>query len=269
MSDVIDNDTQQVLTPAKPPAAPSPLETMAANAIVSVDNLLSQAMRNGASEALVMRLLDMKAQSDAERKKQAFDDAFARFKAKCMKVIRATTYSDGPLKGKKYATLADVVDTATEHLSEFGLSSSWVPVEVPAANLKDWVEIACILRHTEGHEQRVQFGGPIDTGPGRSAIQARKSSVSYLERITFLLVTGLAEADADDDGQGGPQAGPETALLAQLTAGVQMTTTDAEAMTFWRENNAKLGQWPYAFEKLKKAVAEHRAALKQKQAVST
>jgi len=263
MSEVIDNDTQQVLPGVPTVAAGSALQTMAENAAYSIDALLNKAMGNGASEALVMRLLDMKQADDAAKRKQAYDEAFAKFKSKCVRVIRSTTYADGPLKGKKYADLADVVATATEHLSEFGLSSSWEPVVLPDANPKEWVQLACVLRHVGGHEERVEFGGPIDTGPGRSAIQARKSTVSYLERITFLLVCGLAEADADDDGAGGPQETAQTSLLKKLIAEAQATNTDADALAYWRANANQLASWPYGYQQFRDAVGAHRASMQK------
>jgi hypothetical protein len=129
---------------------------------------------------------------------------------------------------------------------------------------KDWIKIACRVRHAAGHSEETEFGGPIDTGPGRNAIQARKSSVTYLERITMLLALGLAEYDADDDGAaGGTQLGAEVALMARLIAEAQQTTTDAEAAAHWKANNKALLTWPYAYEKYKQGVAAHRTAMKQ------
>lgn len=49
------------------------------------------------------------------------------------------------------------------------------------------------------------MGGPPDTGGAKNAIQARASTVSYLERYTFKAVAGVAEG-GDDDGQGGAGA---------------------------------------------------------------
>lgn len=261
--EVIDNDTQQVLAPAAPPASARPIEARAAVAL-RPDDLLALAVQRGDGIDVLERLMALKERVDAASAKAAFDEDFAAFKATCMEVIRGTTYSDGPLKGKKYADLSDVVATATANLSKHGLSASWKPLPVEGADDKTWVRVACVLRHVGGHSEQVEFGGPVDTGPGRSPIQARKSSVTYLERITFLMVTGLAEADADDDGAGGPAVGPETALMMQLIAEAQQTTTDQQAATCWKENNKKLAQWPYAFEKFKQAVAAHRNSLKAK-----
>ena len=157
----------------------------------------------------VRGLLEIKERWDANEARNAYNEAFARFKSETVKVIRNVTIKDGPLKGKKHADLFSITDAATEALSKYGLSASWRIV----SDERDWIRVACRIKHAAGHHEEVEFGGPIDTGPGRNAIQARKSSVTYLERITLLLALGLAESDADDDGAGaGPAGGPQSPL---------------------------------------------------------
>lgn len=211
-------------------------------------------------KALMLRAhADLEREARAELAVKQFAEAMAAFKAEGIKVIRSKEIKDGPLKGKKHADLFAVVDAATEAMSKHGLSTTWRTVE----DEKDWIKIACRVVHVGGHSEEVAFGGPIDAGPGRNAMQARKSSVSYLERITMLLALGLAEQDADDDGAGAAgSGGPETAVMHRLIAEAQATTTDKEALGYWKDNNKQLASWPYAFEKFKQAVADHRKALK-------
>ena len=180
-------------------------------------SVVEYAMQNGATAAEVKALVELQIQMDshkremrrldderereqrAEAARNAYAAAIAAFKAEGVKVIRSKTITDGPLKGKKHADVFGVVDAATEALSKHGLSATWETLQ----DDKDWIKIACRIKHVAGHSEAVAFGGPVDTGPGRNAIQARKSTVSYLNRITMELALGLAEADADDDGQGG------------------------------------------------------------------
>lgn len=182
-------------------------------------SVVEYAIKNGAPVSEVRELVELQVRMDqhrlvmlketneiarqdrAEAAARAFAAAMAGFKAESVKVIRNRDIKDGPLKGKKHADLFSVVDAATQALSKHGLSATWRTV----SDSHDWITIACVIKHVDGHSEETQFGGPIDTGPGRNAIQARKSSVSYLNRITLLLALGLAEQDADDDGAGGPQ----------------------------------------------------------------
>lgn len=255
-TEVIDNETGVLHAPPKKQAiesAPSAL------ALLNPDSLIAIAVERGDGIEVLTKLMDLKDRVRAQTALEAFNAAFAAFKAENVQVLRNKLISDGPLKGKKHAELADVCDAATEALAKHGLSVSFRPV----LDERDWIKIACKVRHSAGHSEETEFGGPIDMGPGRKAIQARKSSVTYLERITMLLALGLAEHDADDDGAGGASvAGPETALMHKLIAEAQTTTTDAEAAAFWKAHMRELAEWPYAFEKFKAAVAEHRKALK-------
>lgn len=266
MPEVIENTAaQQVLDAILPGQSPlQVLQRQAQLPALNISGMLELSVQRGDSIDVLTKLMDLKDRMDKADAKRLYDDAFAKFKAKCSKVIKGTTYTDGPLKGRKYANLFDVVDAATGHLSEFGLSASWVPIELPPEQDKVWVRLACVLRHVGGHSERVEFGGPVDTGPARSPMQARKSTVTMLERITFLMAAGMAEADADDDGQGGPINGPETILMARLIGEAQQTTTDADAAAHWKAHSKELLTWPYAYEKYKQAVAAHRTAMKQK-----
>lgn len=191
-------------------------------------SVVEYAMQNGATAAEVKALVELQIQMDnhkremrrldderdreqrAEAARNAYAAAIAAFKAEGVKVIRSKTITDGPLKGKKHADVFGVVDAATEALSKHGLSATWETLQ----DDKDWIKIACRIKHVAGHSESVAFGGPVDTGPGRNAIQARKSTVSYLNRITMELALGLAEADADDDGAGGNDGADDPALDA-------------------------------------------------------
>jgi hypothetical protein len=218
--------------------------------------LLQIAVQQGADLDKLERLMALQERWVANEARKAYSIAFAAFKAEGIKVVRNITIKDGPLKGKKHADLFSIVDAATDALSKHGLSASYRIVE----DTKDWIRVACVIKHAAGHSEETTFGGPIDTGPGRNAIQARKSSVTYLERITLLLALGLAEQDADDDGAGGD--GDEAALMKQLIAEAETTNTDADALAYWKANSPKLAKWPYAYEKFKQAVAAHRNTLK-------
>lgn len=68
-------------------------------------------------------------------------------------------------------------------------------------------------------------------------------------------VEGLRLAKADGEAQ---RIG---VLTDELIAQVSASTTDAAALQFWKDNNAKLSKWPQAHGDLKEAVALHRKAL--------
>ena len=144
----------------------------------------------------LQKLMDFAERWQANAAKMAFNTAMMAFKTDALRISRNITYSDGPLKGKKYADLFGVVDKLTPALSSHGLSASWkVTKDDPG-----WLEVTCTIRHEAGHSESVSMGGEPDKGPARNAITARGSSVTYLERYTLLAAVGMAVAGQDDDG---------------------------------------------------------------------
>lgn len=182
MTDIVASPTL-ALEPAQP-AANSPAAMMLS------------AMQHGASLEQIEKMMDLQERWERGEAKKAYDAAFAAFKAEGVEILRRKQVTDGPLVGKRYAELHDVVSAVTAALSRHGLSSSW---KLTRDEL-DWMEVTCYLRHVAGHEEAVSMGGPPDIGKGRNAIQARASTKTYLERYTLKAITGLSEQDDDTDG---------------------------------------------------------------------
>jgi hypothetical protein len=161
-------------------------------------DLIALAINQGADLDRLERLWAMQTQWEAREAEKAYNVAFAEFKAEAVRIIKNKSVSDGPLKSKKYAELFAVVNAATPALSRHGLSASWSITK----DERDWIEVTCSLKHINGHSQSVSMGGPPDTGGAKNAIQARASTVSYLERYTLKAITGLSEQEDDNEGNG-------------------------------------------------------------------
>lgn len=175
--------------------------------------IMLSALARGVSPADIREMLALQREWDADQARKSFNRAFAAFKAEAIRIVKAKKVGDGPLKGKAYAELFNVVDAVGPVLSAHGLSTSWrLTRDEPG-----WIEVTCELRHEDGHCDRVSMGGPPDTGGAKNAIQARASTISYLERYTLKAITGVAEGGDDDDGQGGTDYSAE-AFSANLPA---------------------------------------------------
>jgi hypothetical protein len=176
-------------------------------------SLLRMAMDQGADLDKLTKLIDLQDRWEQGQARKAYNKAFAAFKSEAVQIIKNITVADGPLKGKKYADLFAVVDSSTHALSKYGLSASWkLTKDEPT-----WLEVTCILKHEDGHYETVSMGGPPDAGGAKNAIQGRASSVSYLERYTFLAITGLASSEGDRDGRTTPDM-PEDAFQGHKKA---------------------------------------------------
>lgn len=225
--------------------------------------LLQTAIERGASLDVLERLMTLQDRFEAGEARKAYNDAFAAFKSEGVRIVKNTDVKDGPLKGKSYADLFAVVDSLTPALSRHGLSASWRVTK----DEKDWIEVACVLAHKQGHSETVTMGGPPDSGGAKNAIQARASAHSYLRRYTFMAITGMAATDEDDDGASSGAAGvAANDLLNELIFEMKKTTTDDEALTYFKGQRAQLASDKKAYEAFKEATADHRKTLAAKAA---
>lgn len=160
--------------------------------------MLNMAVSKGADLAHLQQLMDLQERWEKNEARKAYNQAFSDFKAEAVQVIKSKPVTAGPLAGTKYADLFAVVGAVTPALSKHGLSASWRLTK----DEKDWLEVTCTITHILGHAESTAFGGPPDTGGAKNAIQARASTVNYLERYSLLAATGLAAQNQDDDGRG-------------------------------------------------------------------
>ncbi len=198
-------------------------------------DLLRIAVESGADLDRLERLMSLQERWEAKQAKQAYDAAFSAFKAEAVTILKGRKVTDGPLKGKSYAELHDVVNAVTPALSRHGLSSSWKLTK----DDKDWMEVTCYLRHVNGHEESVSMGGPPDAGGAKNAIQARASTKTYLERYTLKAITGLSEQEDDDDGRGGKGLDSRP-IVDKWIAQVRKAKSEQDVRDLWAKATPEL-----------------------------
>lgn len=209
-------------------------------------DLLRIAVESGADLDKLERLMALQERWEKAEAAKSYSVAFAAFKAEAVVLMRDKTINAGPLTGKKYAGLAGVIDAITPALTKHGLSASWrLTKDEPG-----WLEVACTLKHVGGHSETVTMGGPPDAGGAKNAIQARASTVSYLERYTLKAICGVAESDDDDDGSsagpghpshGGPRPTVDRTMLMKVRRAIAdklANGTDMGAYQEWEEAKA-------------------------------
>lgn len=205
--------------------------------------LLQMAIQQGAGLEQLEKLLALQERWESNEARKAYEQAFAAFKSDAVKIIKGKAVTAGPLAGKKYAELYAVVNAVTPALSAHGLSSSWSITK----DEKEWIEVTCTLKHVGGHSESVSMGGPPDLGGAKNPIQARASTVSYLQRYTLKAITGLSEQDDDDDGgQGQDESGEHPKLQAGRDAamGGMQSLTDWWGKLTAADRKALNGQFP-------------------------
>lgn len=208
--------SESLIIVEEPRAPARQLPTVAADASALMKIIDRAAMDPNFDVAKLEQLLAVKERWEQNEARKAFNVAFADFKAEAVVIIKNRDVIDGPLKGKKYAELFSVVNAVTPALSKYGLSHSWKPTK----DEKDWIEITCTIKHTLGHSESISMGGPPDTGGAKNALQARISTVTYLERCTLKAICGVAEQGDDNDGNGAGGGKMEEGTLADHLAAI-------------------------------------------------
>jgi hypothetical protein len=214
-----------VLDDAQRQAARLPTPTVSPDANALMKIIDRAAMDPNFDVAKLEQLIAVKERWEKREAEKAFNEAFAAFKAEVITVIKNKSVTDGPLKGKSYAELFSVVNAVTPLLSKHGLSHSWRL----SKDEKDWIEVTCTLKHVLGHAEAVSMSGPPDAGGAKNAIQARASTITYLERYTLKAVCGVAEGGDDNDGNGSGGQMAESALADHLAA-IDATASKEELM---------------------------------------
>ena len=184
--------------------------------------LLQIAVSKGVDAEQLKLLMELQREWKAEQARDAFVRAMNDFRAEALKIVKTKQVSFGTT-AYKHATLANTVEVAAPALSKHGLSHRWeTKQELDGA----FITVSCVITHQMGHSERTSLSAASDTSGGKNAVQAVGSTVSYLQRYTFMAITGLAAHDQDDDG-GGPKL--DAKRMKTIVGGLQKAVTDKDA----------------------------------------
>lgn len=144
------------------------------------------------------RLLQMHERMQAKDAEAAFNAAMAQMQCEMPTVFEGATNTHTK---NTYATLDDINRAVKTVMQAHGFAVTFKVVHVAAG-----VSVTGILMHSAGHREETTLLLPIDTGPGRSTVQAVGSSVTYGKRYVICALLNITTGDApDDDGNGAKQ----------------------------------------------------------------
>lgn len=191
--------------------------TVVENRAVTPMDLIARAQQSNASIEKMEQLFALQLKWEENEAKKAYYRAIAAFKAEAVDIVknrRVKYKTDKGVTEYNHAELGQIVNTVTPLLSKHGLSSHW---EYAQADSK--VKVTCFLTHDMGYEKSTSLEAAPDSSGGKNSIQAIGSTTSYLERYTFLAMTGLASREQDDDGRGAGKGEPEIQVITETQAG--------------------------------------------------
>lgn len=140
------------------------------------------------------RLLGMYERITAQQAKAAFTSALAQMQPE-LPIIQERGEAANKIT---YARWEDINEAIRPLLHAHGFALNFRIGRVDGT-----VAVTGILSHADGHSEETTLDLPVDTGPGRNAVQSVGSSVSYGKRYTaiaLLNITSRHRQDRDDDG---------------------------------------------------------------------
>jgi len=170
-------------------------ETQLIAADITPDSMLNMAVKQGADIESIRELLKLKREWEADEAKKAYVAAMNKFKANPPAIFKDKTVSYNDTS-YTHASLANIVKTIGQALAEHNLSHRWDMETLDKGTIK----VTCVITHELGHSESVPLEAGADNSGGKNNIQAKGSTITYLQRYTLLAATGLSTFDMDDDG---------------------------------------------------------------------
>jgi len=172
--------------------------------VIVVDNspagMIRTAVAGGADLDKLEKLLTLQERFEANEAKKAYTQALSAFKCEVPDVKRDKKNKQ---YDSTYVSKGNLIKTITPILSKFGLSANFSYKNLP----ENFVEVACRLTHQRGHSEETSFSAPADISGSKNPIQQLKSTITYLEKITFAGILGIESTEeVDDDGRGSAPA---------------------------------------------------------------
>ena len=165
------------------------------------------------------QILDVYERCQASAAKGAFLAAMADFQNTAPALTKNAEVNFGQGRtAYKHATLGYIKDKIKPALHAHGLSYRFEPVREG-----DEQGIRCVVSHIGGHSECAEMYAPADTSGSKNQIQARGSTVTYLQRYTLLSALGLTVQGEDDDAEGATKelvTDAQASMLADMCASV-------------------------------------------------
>lgn len=222
---------------------------------------MTQMKQMGLEVADMREMLALQKEYEANEALKQYNISLAAFKSEEITILKDkhVSYKNraGDLTEYDHASLSNILETAVPLLSRHGFSHRWLTDQAESL-----IKVTCILTHRMGHSEQTSLKSASDTSGGKNSIQAIASAVKYLERYTFLALTGLSEKDKfDDDGM---SAAPEDAITTDqetvLIDLIKETKAD-EAKFLEYMKCATLGEMPASlFTRAKRALEAKKKA---------
>jgi hypothetical protein len=161
----------------------------------SVDGFISQAIAQSLPVETMEKLFALKQRVDADRAKEAFVQAMAKFQASCPVIKKEKKVNDKTGKLRyKYAPLDEIVKQVKKPLGDNDLFYSFKEEKD-----KDFATAVCTITHKLGHFEVSTFQVPIGNEDYMTDAQKYGARMTFAKRYAFCNALGILTGDEDTD----------------------------------------------------------------------
>lgn len=137
------------------------------------------------------RLIALQTVMEQKSALEAFNAAFAEMQCEMPSVEKRT---ENTHTKRMYADLDDINHAVRPVMAKFGFGVSFKVVTQDGG-----VRITGMLMHKAGHREETTMVLPLDTGAGRSAVQAFGSTTTYGKRYVMCALLNITSGDENDN----------------------------------------------------------------------
>ena len=177
------------------------------------------------------KLMQLQERWEANKSRKDFFQALADFQSKCPVITKnkkaGFQSKAGGQVGYSYASLDQIISQIQEPLKTHGLSYRWEFSEQEKS-----IIVTCIITHKHGHKETTVMSGNADTSGAKNDIQARGSTLTYLQRYTLIGALGIGTAQDDIDAQ----KKTDGELHPDMKLAISEAKTEADLKAIWEQN---------------------------------
>lgn len=171
----------------------------------SAEMLISRAIDKNVSVETMEKLLAMRRELKAEKARELYIKAMAKFQSECPIITKSSNAGTGNFT-YKYASLEHIVNQVKDILYKNGFSYTF-----DTRKTQNSLTTFCHVKHIDGHNETSQFEIAIDTTARMNISQKDGSASSYGKRYAFCNAFGILTGDEDNDAAPIPTSTPSSA----------------------------------------------------------
>jgi hypothetical protein len=184
---------------------------------ITPETLLGLAVSSGQNVENLKGLMELYREWRADKASAAFYQALNLFQ-ETVAPIKRTSAVDYPSKNGavkfRFAALSEIITTIRPALAKAGLTVRWTSEEEGSK-----MRVTCCITHVDGHSECTSLEAEADLSGSKNPIQAKGSTLTYLQRYTVSMALGIVTEDDTDGNLPEPQKveGKKTPTEKQLT----------------------------------------------------